>query len=606
MIRSVVRPWRGWIALIVCLLLLAEVLNVVPPLLTRKIVDEHLTTGVRDGLFTLALLYFASIIVMRSVLGFAIYRISVVAQGVLHTLRVRLFAHLQSLPMSYFDQTPMGDIISRGTADIETVDQLFTSGAAIFVSSLFSLLTTAAALLALSLPLSAITVLIVPLLVVITQFFRVRVRDAERANRIATGLMNTHLQETLSGVEVIRAFRREPVFVARFRDALHQVVAAYNRATLYNSFYPPLMAIVASVIVALLLWFGASGFGEQWGITLGILTAFVLIFRQFFGVLIDVGDNWQTVQGALTGLERIAQVLAVPAENLSNVETADDGRQTDDIAMRPSPLITRHLSLAIALDDVTFGYREGTPVLRHISFQVRAGEHVALVGRTGAGKTSALQLLAGLYAPWSGSVSVFGRDTRSLDADERRHILGVVPQAVQLFSSSVCDNLTLSDPSVSREAVERASRIAGAHEFIRALPQGYDTPLSGAGRGGGAQLSAGQRQLLALARALVWNPQVLLLDEATAAIDNASDATFRAALRADRSQHQRAVLTVAHRLSTAREADRVLVMDAGHIVEEGTPDELIARGGRFAALIELEAAGWDWGAAPTLLVPIQT
>jgi ATP-binding cassette subfamily B protein len=205
-----------------------------------------------------------------------------------------------------------------------------------------------------------------------------------------------------------------------------------------------------------------------------------------------------------------------------------------------------------------------------------------------------LSLLAGLYTPWSGEISVANRDPRTLNADERRHIVGIVPQVVQLFSGTVFDNLALGDATISREQVERAAIIAGADLFIRALPNGYDTILGGAGRGGGAQLSAGQRQLLALARALVWNPQVLLLDEATAAVDNASDAAFRAALRADMSRDHRAVLTVAHRLSTAREADRVLVMEAGRIVEQGAPEELIARGGRFAALVELEAAGWDW------------
>jgi ATP-binding cassette subfamily B protein len=588
MIRSLIRPWRALIGVIAVCVLLAQSLNVAPPLIVQKIVDEHLTTGVRDGLVWLAWLYFGSLIAMRSVNALGSYLTSVVAQGALHELRVRLFAHLQALPMRYYDQTPLGDIISRGTADVETVDTLFSSGVATLVSGLFSLLTIAAAMAALSLPLSLVTLLIVPFLVAITQFFRVRVREAERANRAATGLMNTHLQETLGGVEVIRAFRREAMFVARFRAALRQVVASYNRSTAYNSFYPPLMAVLSSLIVALLLWLGASGIGEQWGVTVGLLTAFVLLFRRFFTVIIDLGDQWQTVQSALSGLERIAQVLAVSAED--HLQSPGAAPPLSVPAPRPQ--------FAIILDSVTFGYFEPHAVVRDFSLDVRAGEHVALVGRTGAGKTSALHLLAGLYAPWSGIVRVAGRDPRALTTDERRHIIGVVPQTVQLFSGTVVENLTLGDADVPREAVERAAVIAGADDFIRALPLGYDTPLSGAGRGGGAQLSAGQRQLLALARALVWNPHVLLLDEATAAVDNASDAAFRAALRADAACHQRAVLTVAHRLSTAREADRVFVVEAGRIVEEGTPAELIARGGRFAALAELEAAGWDWRDAP--------
>lgn len=582
MIRSIVRPWRLLIVLIAGCFLVAQSLDVVPPLIVKRVVDEHLTTGVPEGLLLLGFFYFGAIVAARSVNALAIYLTSVVAQGSLHELRVRLFAHLQRLPMSYYDQTPLGDIISRGTADIETVDTLFSSGVAVLVSSLVSLLTIAVAMAVLSVPLSLATAVLVPPLVAITQYFRVRVRAAERANRVATGLMNTHLQETLSGVEVIRAFRREGVFVARFREALSQVVATYNRSTVYNSFYPPLMAILSSVIVAALLWLGASGIGEQWGITLGTLTAFVLLFRRFFTVVIDLGDEWQTVQSALSGLERIGQVLALPVEEGPADATKSAPHLSDDVAIR--------------LADVTFGYRHDEPVLRHVSLEVHAGEHVALVGRTGAGKTSTLHLLAGLYAPWSGRVQVMGCDPRALSADERRQVVSAVPQAVHLFTGTVYENLTLGDDSVSRQDVERAAQIAGADEFIRSLPLGYETPLTGAGRGAGTQLSAGQRQLLALARALVWNPQVLLLDEATAAIDNASDAAFRAALRTELSSHRRAVLTVAHRLSTAREADRVLVMEAGCIVEQGKPENLIARGGRFAALVELEAAGWDWRA----------
>ena len=221
------------------------------------------------------------------------------------------------------------------------------------------------------------------------------------------------------------------------------------------------------------------------------------------------------------------------------------------------------------------------------------GEHVALVGRTGAGKSSILSLLGGLYSPWEGSIQVAGMDPRQVSETIRRTVIGVVPQAVQLFSGTVLDNLTLADQNVSFEDVEHAVRIAGAEALILALPNGYETPINN-GSGSGVQLSSGQRQLLSLARALVWNPMVLLFDEATSAIDSASEVAFREALKGESSRHQRAILTVAHRLSTAREADRVIVLENGHILEMGTPAALIRKGGRFAALLELEAAGWDW------------
>ncbi len=588
-LASILRPWRGTLALIALSVLLAKALDLVPPLLIQRIVDDHLTPRLPAGLLSLGVLYLGATVAAQLLNFVAVYLTAIAAQGALHSLRVRLVSHLQRLPLSYYDGTPLGDVISRCTADVETVDTLFSTGVITLIANMVRLLTAAVAMVALSRPLSLIALLVVPPLLIITRSFQIRVRSAERRNRRAVGLLNTHLQETLGGVEVIRAFGREATFVARFRLALREALAAFNRATVYSALYSPLMALLAAAAIALLLWVGTGGIGAAWGITIGTLTAFVLLFQRFFEPITTLGDDWQTVQSALSGIERIFEVLALPAE------------------ARPIPQPAERWHDAIAVRDLAFGYLPHRPVLRGVSFNVRAGEHVALVGRTGAGKSSMVHLIGGLYAPWFGTVQLAGRDPRSLSDAERRRVVGVVPQQVQLFSGTVRDNLTLGDETVPDEAVARVAAIAGAAQFIQALPQGYDTLLSGAGRSGGTQLSAGQRQLLALARALVWNPDVLLLDEATAAIDSASDAALWAALRADVAGQGRAVLVVAHRLTTARAADRVIVMEAGRIIEEGLPEELVRRGGRFAALIELEAAGWDWqAAAPQSAAPRHT
>jgi ATP-binding cassette subfamily B protein len=338
-------------------------------------------------------------------------------------------------------------------------------------------------------------------------------------------------------------------------------------------------AILSALAVAALLWAGTPHAFAAFGVSLGTLTAFLILMQRFFQPITALGEEWQTVQGAMAGAERIFGTLALPPERTVPVPTGDGL----EVEQRP-----------IVLSRVEFGYAEDQPVLHGISLEATRGEHVALVGRTGAGKTTALHLVAGLYQPWSGSIRVAGRDPVQLDESARRRVLGVVPQVVQLFSGTVMENLTLSDPSIPDAAVYEACRIAGADGFIRRLPQGYDTGLSGSGSGTGTHLSAGQQQLLALARALVHRPAVLLFDEATAAIDSASDAAFRAALRVSVLAQGCGVLTVAHRISTALEADRVVLLDKGRIVEEGTPAELLARNGRFAALLELEAAGWDW------------
>jgi ATP-binding cassette, subfamily B, multidrug efflux pump len=446
------------------------------------------------------------------------------------------------------------------------------------------LATIAAAMVALSPPLSLVAGLAAVPVGLVTRYFQVRVRDAERASRRAVSLQNTHLQEMLGGVEVIRTLGAEAAFVARFRAALRDGLAAYNRATVYSALYVPLMVTLSALAMALVLWIGVAGQQRlaSLDISLGTLTAFVLLLQRFFVPMMTLGNEWQTVQAALAGLERIFQVLALPSEK----PAAASSRQP----------IYRSNS-AIEMRGVCFGYLPNRPVLHGVSLTAQPGEHIVLVGRTGAGKSSVLHLLGGLYTPWSGTIQVAGAGPTVFTDDQRRRAMGVVLQVVQLFRGTVFDNLTLGDGSVSRKAAERAAVIAGADAFIRALPQGYDTLL-----GSGVQLSAGQRQLLALSRALVWDPAVLLLDEATAAVDSASEAAFQAALRAVMGSH-RAVLTVAHRLATAQDADRVVVMEAGQIVEAGPPEELVCRGGRFAALLELEAAGWDWQADGRSFMP---
>ncbi len=569
---------RQRILFVIALLVLAGALfELLPPVLIRWIVDDHLTVGKSEGLLALALLYLGAI-ALGQILAFVYgYLAASVAQGVLSDLRVRLFDHLQRLPASYFDHTPLGDAISRCTADVDTLDTMFTSGVATLVANLFRLLTIAAAMIILSPMLSLAAAAVLPPLIVITRYFQVRIRDAERASRRAVGEMNTHLQETLRGVEVIQAFKREASFVARFRQVLRRVLDAANRSTIYSSCYPPVTALMTYSAIAFLLWAGTR---ETFSIdiSIGSLIAFALLLQRFFTPVTALGDEWQTVQGALSGAERIFEVLSLPADR------------------QPRPSSKGPQRAGPHCDDVVFGYAPGTPVLHGVTLHVAAGEHVALVGRTGAGKTSLVHLLAGLYEPWQGTVRVAGRDPRALPDEEKRATFGIVPQASQLFSGTVLENLTLGDERVAESDVIEAATISGAHAFIRALPDGYRTVLRGAGGGPGVQLSAGQSQLLTLTRALVSRPAALLFDEATSFVDGTSEAALREALRSTVLERGAAVLTIAHRLSTAREAHRVVVMDHGRIVEDGAPADLIARGGRFAALLELEAAGWAWQA----------
>ncbi|MFN8633685.1 MAG: ABC transporter ATP-binding protein [Chloroflexota bacterium] len=629
-VAELLAPRRRLLLWIVGLVVTSATLELAPPLILRDIVDDHLLSGRTDGLLVLAFLFLGATAVVEATRALAGYLTGVAAQGTLHDLRVRLFAHLQSLPIRWFDRTPLGEAIAHCTSDIEAIQTLFTSGVASVVIDLTRVVTISAALVTLSPPLAGIASLTVPPLLLLTRRLQVRVREAERLNRIAVGQQGAQLQETLVGAETIQTFGRQDAFVHRLRLTLAQTLVAANRSTASSALYTPFVSMTAAVAGAGLLWIGARGGLTAWDISLGTLTAFVLLLQRAFTPLATVGEQWQTVQGALAGVERVFEVLAVPSDETGTSPTpqppphCDGEGETGAVsagAMNCAPTAADPVGAqfiapsgpgispsppqwgggwgvgappAGALDDVLFGYAPGHPILHHVSIAIQPGEHVALVGRTGAGKSSALSLLGGLYEPWEGRVRILGRNPRELAPAERRRLFGVVPQTALLFNGTVFENVTMFDPAVSQEMVEQAVALAGADSFVAALPNGYETQLAGVGGGRGMRLSAGQTALLALARALVLDPPLVLLDEATAAIDAATEAQLATALRAGVMGRHRGLLTVAHRLATAREADRVIVLEAGRIVEEGPPGELIRAGGRFAALVELEAAGWDW------------
>lgn len=575
-IASLLRPFRRSLVIVGLIIAASALAELVPPLVVGYVTNHNLVPHKTAGLLAAGIIYLAAIGV-DALLTFAYSYIAArVSQSAIAAVRVRLFGHVMALPTSYFDATPVGDVISRATADVETVDELFTDGIVTLVGQLVPLVTTAVAMVLLSPALSLVALIALPPLVVITRYLQVRVRAAERATRVAIGDVNIELAEDVGAVETLRAFGREVPFIDRFRSSLRRTLLAQKRSVLYNAYFAPVTGLLSSVIIAALIWAGAGHALVGAGVSLGALVAFVLLFQNFFAPIIALGDEWQTVQASIAGAERVFAVL---------------GLEPDELPAAVSP--TRPRS-GIGVCHISYAYMGHKPVLTDVSLSIEPGEQVAVVGRTGAGKSTLVSLVGGLYAPLSGEVRVDGVDPRMLTSEDRRKTIGVVPQNLQLFGGTVRENLTLFDPSIADESIWRALSVSGMHDVFSQLPSGLDTHLAGQGRGGGLVLSAGQRQLLALARAIVTDPSVLLLDEATASIDGASDARFRAALRTTAMRGGCAVMTVAHRISTAREADRVVVMEHGQIVEEGPPSALLARGGRFAMLAELESAGWDW------------
>jgi ATP-binding cassette, subfamily B, multidrug efflux pump len=573
---ELLRPWKVRLVLVGLGIAAAAALDVIPPLILGRLLDE-LAAGRTTGLPVAAMAYLAALAAVHALTAAYGYVAATIAQRALARLRTSLFGHLLALPTEYHDDTPVGDAISRATADIDAIDDLFSSSTVVLIGETLRLATVTAAMLLLSPQLTLAAGAVVPPILLLTIYLRRRIRAAERTTRTAVGSATTQLHETLAGVNVIRAFARRAEFAGRFHAALSAWLRASNTSTRYNSFYAPGLALVAAIATAGLLW--AGGAVHQAAVSIGTLTAFVLLFARFFTPLINLGDEWQRVQAALSGAERVFNVLALPRASQSDESSADDS------AGPP-----------VVMERVDFEYRRGQVVLHGIDLTVRAGEHVAIVGRSGAGKSSLLALLAGLYPPTNGRVRIAGHDPVLLADDERRALVAVVPQTVHLFTGTVHDNVALGDDSITAGQVVAASRITGAHAFVTALPDGYQSILAGSGRGEGLTLSAGQRQLLALTRALVSRPTVLLLDEATAVVDGASDAAFRAALSEHVQPAGTAILTVAHRLATARHADRVVVVAAGRIIEEDSPENLARTDGQFASLLALEESGWDWEA----------
>jgi len=403
---SLLRPWRVRVTGVALFVLAAASFELVPPFIVRVIVDDHLVVGQSKGLLFLAVLYLGASAAVQVMTFLYSYLAATVAQSVLSDLRVRVFAHLQRTSIGRLDRMPTGDIISRCTADVETLDVVFSSGIAVLVANLVRLLTLTIGMLVLSPPLTLVAALVAPPLVIALRFLQVRVRDAERATRLAVAALTARLQEGLRGLEVVRAFGREREAVDGFRQVLSGALAALNLAIRYSALYTPVTAILAALAVAALLWAGTRETFGAFGISIGTLTAFLILLQRVFQPITALGEEWQTVQGAVAGAERVFATLAL--------DPGDDPRVV-------APTLARGAPAPIQLDDVVFGYADGSPVLHRISLAVRAGEHVALVGRTGAGKTSALHLLAGLYAPWAGAVRVAGRDPTTLDESERRN-----------------------------------------------------------------------------------------------------------------------------------------------------------------------------------------
>ena len=575
-----IRPYKRLFYISLLLLPVQQALGLAQPYLMKIGIDRYIAGKDLWGLQTLMLLFLGALI-GETLAAFAHYYLAMlVAQRCLADLRVAIFSHVQKLQMSYFDRNPVGRLVTRMTTDVDVLQEMFSSGVVTLVADFIMVIWIVGIMLYLHVGLALVSLALIPPMAVAINFFRIKARQTYRRIRERIARINAYLGEAISGMAVIQLFAREEKTFREF-DALNAHHRdAYHLSNLYEAALYSMVEAAGAVSVGLLLWYG-GGEVLHAAIGIGTLVAFKEYLHRFFVPLRDFSQKYAVMQSAMASAERIFQLLDTPVHI-----------RTPENALVPKPFRGE-----VVFDNVWFHYKSDAPVLKGISFRIEPGERVAVVGATGSGKTTTIKLLNRSYDIEQGSIKVGGIDVRQWDLKALRRHIGVVVQDVFLFSGDVRANLALGNPTIPLERIEEAARIANADAFIRRLPEGYSAHV----RERGSNFSAGQRQLLALARVLVYQPEILVMDEATSSIDSETEALIQDAL--EKVMRNRTCLLIAHRLSTIRNADRIIVLHHGEVREVGSHAELMAKAGIYHRLYQLqyEREELQWVAPETAL-----
>ncbi|MGH7663248.1 MAG: ABC transporter ATP-binding protein [Gemmatimonadaceae bacterium] len=590
-----VRPY-GWLVAGALLLLFVDgALQLVGPLLTRRVIDVALPAGDLHTVYTAAVL-FAAVLVLEFACSYGgTFLTSLLGQRVMRDLRMRIFAQLQRLPIAFFDRNPVGRLITRVTSDVEALNELFTAGVVAGLGDVFTLVAIGVVMVVLDWRLAIAAFCVIPFVLLTSLFFRMRVRTAYRDIRTRLARINAFLQERLTGMRIVQLFGREREEAARFDTLNRAHLDAHLRSITIYALYFPVIEILTSVALATLIVASASRLGVG-TLTIGTVAAFLQLVRRFYQPLQDLSEKYNILQAAMAASERIFLLLDTP---VAASDVAATTSSTRDEGVRPA---ARHASqpsedgVTIAFENVWFAYEggAGTPpraepgdherawVLKGVSFRARPGETIAIVGHTGGGKTTVVNLLMRFYDPQKGRITLDGIDIRSLSIAELRSRIGYVQQDIFLFAGDVLSNIRLSNPLSDSEVAAAAERV-GADRIIRKFPLGYRHVLGERG----ASISVGERQLLSFARAIAADPALLILDEATSAVDSEIEAEIQGALA--ELMRGRTTIAIAHRLSTIVGASEILVMHHGQIVERGDHRTLVARAGLYERLYRLQS-----------------
>ena len=584
------RPYRPQVVFAVATIVGNSALQLAPPYLTKVVIDSYIPAGDLSGLAAIAAMYLATLFASFAFEYAQTWTMQVTGQRVMFDLRMQVFSHLQRLDLKFYDRNPVGRLMTRVTTDVDVLNELFTSGVVSIFGDVFTLIGIMAVLAWMDWRLALVAFSVLPLIALITQWFRTNVRESYRTVRLWIARINAYLQERITGMSTVQLFRREPRDFAAFDEIDRAHRNANVDSIFYYAVFYPAVELVSALAAALIIWYGGGRVMTD-ALTLGSLVAFLQYSQRFFRPISDMSEKFNVLQGAMASSERIFALLDTP------VEVTSPG--TPEVRLKPDTTDDA-AKVAIAFENVTFAYVPGEPVLKNVSFRVEPGQRVALVGATGSGKTTIVNLLLRFYDVQEGRITIDGVDIREMDLSTLRAMFGLVLQDVHLFSGTIGANVRLGREDIDDAQVQQALEAVHAWGFVSRMPAGLATPVAERG----ATLSVGQKQLLSFARALAFNPRVLVLDEATSSVDTDTEFLIRDALKV--VMRGRTTIAIAHRLSTIQDMDRILVLHKGELRETGTHQELLARRGIYHRLYQLqfkESASTEPGTAQRLHLP---
>jgi ATP-binding cassette subfamily B protein len=561
------RPYRAQVLFAVAAIVGHSVLQLVPPYLTKTVIDTYIPAGDLSGLGLVAAFYLATLLASFALEYAQTWTMQLTGQRIMFDLRLQVFSHLQRLDLRFYDRNPVGRLMTRVTTDVDVLNELFTAGVVSVFGDVFTLIGIMAVLVWMDWRLALVAFSVLPLIALITQWFRINVRSSYRTVRIWIARINAYLQERITGMATVQLYRREGRDFAAFDDIDRAHRDANVESIFYYAVFYPAIELVSALAGSLIIWYG-GGLVIADALTLGSLVAFLQYSQRFFRPISDMSEKFNVLQGAMASSERIFALL----DTAVHVESKPERELLPPEAARG----------AIAFEHVTFAYVEGEPVLKDVSFTVEPGQRVAIVGATGSGKTTIVNLLLRFYDVQKGRITIDGVDIRDMDLRALRAVFGLVLQDVHLFSGTIGANIRLGNRSIDDAQVRTALESVHASAFVDRMPLGLETPVAERG----ATLSVGQKQLLSFARALAFDPKVLVLDEATSSVDTETELLIRDALKV--VMRGRTTLAIAHRLSTIQDMDRILVLHKGELRESGTHQELLGRRGIYHRLYQLQ------------------